>query len=97
MGYCRSDWSIVEQPEYTLGWNHDKNGWWHADTKTTYYKSCWHIINGHKYYFNTDGYAVTDWQVIDGKNYYFEPIEGHDLECAFYKTDSNGVQEPAEF
>lgn len=43
------------------------------------------------------GYAVTDWQVIDGKNYYFEPIEGHDLECAFYKTDSNGVQEPAEF
>ncbi len=62
--------------EYTQGWNHDKNGWWYADTKSTYYKSCWQIINGHKYYFNPDGYAITGWQEIDGKWYYFEPRAG---------------------
>jgi len=24
-------------PEYTIGWNHDSNGWWYADTTKTYY------------------------------------------------------------
>ncbi|SEU28632.1 Putative cell wall binding repeat-containing protein [Lacrimispora sphenoides] len=92
MGYGRPDWSIMEQPTYTLGWNKDNNGWWYADSKTTYYKTCWKIINGHKYYFNPDGYAVTGWQVIGGKDYYFEPRAGHPLECALYVTDSSGVQ-----
>lgn len=31
--------------EYTLGWNHDQNGWWFADSKSTYYKSCWMVIS----------------------------------------------------
>ena len=47
------------------------SGWWYADTKTTYYKSCWQIINGHKYYFNPDGYALIGWQEIDRKWYYY--------------------------
>lgn len=97
MGYGRPDWGIVEQPAYTPGWNKDKNGWWYADSKTTYYKSCWKIINGHKYRFNPDGYAVTGWQVIDGKDYYFEPRAGHPLECAVYLSDCQGIQEPGEF
>ena len=83
--------------EYTVGWNHDKNGWWYADTKTTYYKSCWQIINGHKYRFNSDGYALTGWQEIEGKWYYFEPRAGHDLECALYVTDQEGTQHIGEF
>lgn len=82
---------------YTIGWNKNKNGWWYADTNTTYYKSCWQIINHHKYYFNPDGYAVTGWQKIDDDWYYFEPTAGHDLECALYKSDGRGAQEPAEF
>lgn len=97
MGYGRPDWSIVEQPAYTLGWNHDKNGWWFADSRTSYYKSCWQIINSHKYRFNSDGYAVTGWQVIDGEWYYFEPRAGHDVECALYVTDENGAQRPGEY
>lgn len=97
MGYGRPDWSIVEQPSYSHGWNKDKNGWWYADTKITYYKSCWRVINGHKYYFNQDGYAVPDWKVIDGKDYYFEPRAGHPLECALYVSDENGVQGPGMF
>jgi peptidoglycan L-alanyl-D-glutamate endopeptidase CwlK len=82
---------------YTVGWNHDDNGWWYADTKTTYHKSCWQIINGHKYRFNPDGYALTGWQEIDGKWYYFEPRAGHDMECAMYVTDQEGVQHIGEF
>ncbi|MDR2025190.1 MAG: CHAP domain-containing protein, partial [Hungatella sp.] len=96
-GYGRPDWSLVEQPEYTMGWNHDNNGWWYADTKTTYYKFCWKLINRHWYYFNQDGYAVTGWQVIDGKDYYFEPRAGHPLECAMYVTDNTGAQYIGEF
>ena len=83
---------VVVPAEYTVGWNHDENGWYFADTKTTYYKSCWQIINGHKYYFNPDGYAVTGWQEINGKWYYFEPRAGHDLECALYVSDQEGGQ-----
>lgn len=96
-GYGRPDWSLVDTPEYTRGWNRDQNGWWYADTAETYFKSCWQIINGHKYYFNKDGYAVTDWQEIEGKWYYFEPRPGHPRECALYTTDSNGVQDVGIF
>ena len=42
------------------------------------------MINHHKYYFNPDGYALTDWHQVDGKWYYFEPEYGHPLECAMY-------------
>ena len=81
------------QAVYEIGWNKDKNGWWYADTETTCHRSCWKIINNHKYYFNSDGYAVTDWQKIDGTWYYFEPRAGHDLECALYVSDAVGRQE----
>lgn len=96
-GYGRPKWSLVDQTEYTIGWNHDVNGWWYADTKTTYHKSCWQIINGHKYRFNSDGYALTGWQVIDGQDYYFEPRAGHNLECALYVSDQDGAQFIGEF
>jgi glucan-binding YG repeat protein len=96
-GYGRPDWSLVEQPEYTPGWNKDNNGWWYADSKTTYHRSCWQIINGHKYYFNPDGYTVTGWQVIDNQDFYFEPRAGHPLECALYVSDHDGAQCIGEF
>ena len=88
---------MTRKMEYTVGWNHDENGWYFADTTTTYHKSCWQIINGHKYWFNRDGYALTGWQEIDGKRYYFEPRAGHDLECALYVSDLEGVQHIGEF
>lgn len=96
-GYGRPDWSIVEKPEYTLGWNEDSNGWWYADSKSTYYKSEWKLINHHWYYFNPDDYAVTGWQEIGGKWYYFEPTAGHAYECAMYVTDASGAQAVGEF
>lgn len=96
-GYGRPDWSLVELPHYELGWHHDQNGWWYADTEATYLKDCWKDINGHRYYFNQDGYALTDWHEIDRKWFYFEPRAGHPLECALYVTDSQGVQEVGKF
>ena len=83
--------------KYETGWYHDESGWWYADTDATYYKSCWQTINGHRYRFNQDGYALTDWHEIDGKWFYFEPRAGHLLECALYVTDRDGVQEIGEF
>lgn len=96
-GYGRPSYSLVELPSYEIGWHHDSNGWWYADTESTYYRSCWKVINGHKYYFNADGYAVTNWQELGGKWYYFEPRAGHPLECALYVTDRDGVQNVGEF
>jgi len=96
-GYGRPDWSLAEQPKYKVGWNKDENGWWYADTDHTYKKSVWEVINGHKYRFNQDGYALTDWHQIDGKWYYFEPRAGHPLECALYVTDSSGAQDVGVF
>ena len=97
-GYGRPDWSLVENKKvYEIGWHEDANGWWYADTETSYLKSCWKDINGHRYYFNGDGYAVTGWQLINGDWYFFENTKGHPLECALYVTDAKGVQKPGEF
>ena len=87
----------MEDPAYEIGWHHDNNGWWYADTPQSYYKARWQMINHHKYYFNGDGYAVTNWQLIGDKWYYFEPGAGHALECAMYVTDPDGAQAPGEF
>lgn len=92
-GYGMPDWSLVESPNYELEWHHDDYGWWYADTPNTYLKDCWKVINGHKYYFNDKGYAVTDWREIKGKWYYFEPRSGHPYECALYISNEDGAQD----
>lgn len=78
------------------GWKHDQHGWWYHEGGGVYPKSCWRDINGHRYYFNPDGYAVTGWQVIHGDDYYFEPRAGHPLECALYVAPE-GKQYIGEF
>lgn len=78
-------------PAYKRGWNQDRNGWWYADTTSSYYRLCWKIINGHWYYFNDSGYIAIGWQKISGKWYYFQP-DGN-LEGALYHTDETGAQE----
>lgn len=100
----KKDVAAKMQPSYEPGWNRDRNGWWYADTEKTFYQSCWRDINGHRYYFNQDGYAVTDWQVVphpvtdEHCDFYFEPRAGHPLECALYcSTDLNGAQYIGEF
>lgn len=83
---------------YKVGWNKEADGrWWYADSETTYLKSEWRVINKHKYYFDNEGYAVTGWQKIDGNWYFFENTKNHDLECAMYVSDRNGIQTIGEF
>lgn len=62
---------VKAQPEYTVGWNHDENGWWYADSKTTYYKSCFKTIEDHKYYFGSDGYAYQSKWLQSGDDWYY--------------------------
>lgn len=89
--------AIRQSKEQKLGWQRDDNGWWYAQAQGEFYQSCWQVINGHKYYFNSDGYSVTDWQRIDDKWYYFEPRAGHPFECALYVSDADGAQEIGSF
>lgn len=96
-GFGRPDWSMVEKKRYSMGWNADNNGWWYADTETSYLKNCWQTINGCKYYFNQDGYALRGWQELAGRWYYFEPRSGHPKECALYTSNPDGSQDVGEF
>lgn len=80
-----------------IGWNKTQYGWWYQWEDGSWPRECWQTINGHRYYFNADGYALTDWHEIDGNWYYFEPRSGHPLECALYVTDANGIQAPGTF
>lgn len=96
-GYGRPQWSLVEKTKYPSGWNIDDNGWWYADTESSYLKNCWQTINGCKYYFNQDGYALRGWQEILEKWYFFENTSGHEKECALYVTDENGGQKVGIF
>lgn len=91
--------SVRFETTYMPGWNKDSNGWFYVtDTENSiYYQGQWADINHHRYYFNNDGYAVTDWNEIDGKWYYFEPRPGHPFECALYTSDDTGVQEVKYF
>ena len=89
--------ALREVARYEEGWNQDQNGWWYADTESSYLNSCWKNINGHRYYFNQDGYALTGWQELKGNWYYFEPRKDHPLECALYVTNDDGAQDIGEF
>ncbi len=93
-GYGRPDYSIVDdKPHYVPNAWYNTNGrWWYADSETTWLHDTWKDINHHRYYFDSEGYAVTGWQTIDGNKYFFENEPGHSLECALYVTDENGVQ-----
>lgn len=52
----------------THGWKHDTKGWWYKRTDNSYPKSCWENINGKDYYFNAEGYMVTN-QYIKSSDY----------------------------
>ena len=101
-GYGRPDWSLVERPEYEVGWHHDNNGWWYRRPDGTYPANKWCVINHHWYLFNKDGYACTSWHrwngsVCDpedgsGDWYYFDPTPDGPVEGACWHSRDNGAQ-----
>lgn len=48
-------------------WKQDKTGWWYQ-SGNTYLKNTWKQIDGKWYYFDYDGYMLTN-NIIDGKYY----------------------------
>lgn len=88
-GYGRPNYELVNGDKYAVGWNKDDVGWWYADTKKSYLKNCWKILNGCKYYFNAKGYAVKGLQTIGGRRYFFEDTEGAPKECALMHTNES--------
>ena len=86
---------------YGIGWHIDSKGWWYANSATTYHHDTWAIIDFYKFYFDSDGYAVTGLQEIDGEMYYFKEKKKNGtysrLECALCFTDEQGRLTPKKF
>lgn len=93
--YNLTQYDVVTEKKYVVGWHSDEKGWWYADTESTYYKSHWEVINHHWYYFNEEGYILTGWHMIEGKKYYFEESNEENLLGAMYASDGSGAQGPA--
>lgn len=92
--YNLTEYDKPAEAKYEVGWHEDDIGWWYADSKSTYYKSCWQTINHHWYYFGEDGYILTGWHVINGEKYYFEEANDDGLKGAMYGATDRGVQSP---
>ena len=55
-----------------LGWNRGSKGWWFKNADGSYPKDGFKALGGLLYYFDKDGYAITDtWKEIDGEWYRF--------------------------
>jgi hypothetical protein len=78
--------------KYSIGWHEDNNGWWYADSETTYLKDTWELINHHWYYFGSDGYMAKGWQTIEGKVYYLQESTDNNLQGALWRSDGSGAQ-----
>lgn len=90
-GFGTPNWKAIDSKpvtdKYTIGWHQDEKGWWYAKSTKAYARNQWLVINGCKYYFNNEGYAVTGLQEINGKRYFFENTPGAPKECALMTTD----------
>lgn len=76
------------------GWIKDSTGWWYKRSDGSYPKSTWLKLDNW-YYFNAEGYAVTDWKQINGRWYYFDQtcrmLTGwNKIEGKWYYMNSNG-------
>ena len=89
--------SITNSRKYKQGWNKDDNGWWYADTATTYYKSRWAKINGKWYSFDEEGYMLSNtWQVEAGGDTYYLGAEGDMQTNMVVGLGADGKLQPIE-
>lgn len=62
-GYGEPDYTALAEDYKAVGWHSDSKGWWYrysyGSGKKTYYHNCFRMINGHTYYFNSEGYIMT--------------------------------------
>ena len=81
---------------YTLGWHKDDNGWWYADTTTTYYKSRWAEIDGDWYYFKEDGYIMANEWKMDSTGTYYLGADGKMQKNMIVGLGADGKLQPIE-
>ena len=79
-----------------MGWQEYPNGWCYKKADGTWATSEWLTINGHKYYFNDGGYAVTGWVQLDYWYYFTETKTDDWPKCSMqhglwikYNNDNN--------
>lgn len=69
----------------SAAWKQDKGKWWYTEGNS--WATGWREIDGKKYYFGNDGYAITDLYEIGNKVYNFastaELLQSEDLEGDF--------------
>lgn len=76
-------WSVVIcgiRPTYKAEggqWRKSGERWWYAYSGGGYPKAELKEIDGHKYYFDADGWMVTGWAKTDGAWRYFDKTKGH--------------------
>lgn len=81
---------------YTIGWNKDDQGWWYADTTTTYYKSRWAEIDGSWYYFKEDGYIMANEWKMDSTGTYYLGADGKMQKNRIVGLGADGKLRPME-
>ncbi len=63
--------------KYAIGWHQDSKGWWYADSATTYCRDKWARINDKWYYFDKEGYMMSNtWRVEAGGDTYYLGEDG---------------------
>lgn len=76
---------------YTVGWHQDSKGWWYADSATTYYRDKWARINDKWYYFDKEGYMMSNtWRVEAGGDTYYLGDDGAMVTNADVRIGSDG-------
>lgn len=83
--------------KYTVGWHKDSKGWWYANSTTTYYKEQWAKIKNKWYYFDKEGYMMTNtWQVEAGGDTYYLGVDGDMQTNMVVGLGSDGKLQPIE-
>lgn len=89
--------SVTTSKKYTIGWHKDSKGWWYADTETTYYADKWAKIKDKWYYFDKEGYMLSNtWQVEAGGDTYYLGADGDMQTNMIVGLGSDGRLQPIE-
>lgn len=78
------------------GWIRDGQHWLYRKPDGSYFYSTWANINGNWYYFDSNGWMLTDWNLIDGNWYYMydSGAKATDTWIDDYYVDQNGIWIP---
>lgn len=83
--------------KYTIGWHKDSKGWWCADSTTTYYRDRWAKVKDKWYYFDKEGYMVSNtWKVEAGGDTYYLGADGDMQTNMIVGLGSDGKLQPVE-